>query len=48
MNPEFFEYISERLLKSGASDVFLSNIIMKKGSPGIVLNVIVKKKMLKR
>jgi uncharacterized protein (TIGR00299 family) protein len=40
MNPEFFEYISERLFKAGASDVFYSNIIMKKGRPGIVLNVI--------
>jgi len=40
MNPEFFEYISERLFNAGASDVFLSNIIMKKGRPGVVLNVI--------
>jgi len=40
MNPEFFEYISERLFKAGASDVFISNIIMKKGRPGVVLNVI--------
>ena len=40
MNPEFFEYISDRLFKAGASDVFLSNIIMKKGRPGILLSVI--------
>jgi hypothetical protein len=40
MNPEFFEHISEKLFKAGASDVFLANIIMKKGRPGIVLNVI--------
>jgi pyridinium-3,5-bisthiocarboxylic acid mononucleotide nickel chelatase len=40
MNPEFFDYISERLFLSGASDVFLSNIMMKKGRPGVVLNVI--------
>lgn len=40
MNPEFFEHISEKLFLAGASDVFLSNIIMKKGRPGIVLNVI--------
>lgn len=40
MNPEFFEYISERLFKAGASDVYFSNIIMKKGRPGIVLKVI--------
>jgi uncharacterized protein (TIGR00299 family) protein len=40
MNPEFFEYISDRLFKAGASDVYYSNIIMKKGRPGIVLNVL--------
>jgi uncharacterized protein (TIGR00299 family) protein len=40
MNPEFFEYISEKLFIAGASDVFISNIIMKKGRPGNVLNVI--------
>jgi hypothetical protein len=40
MNPEFFEYISERLFKANASDVFISNIMMKKGRPGIILNVI--------
>jgi pyridinium-3,5-bisthiocarboxylic acid mononucleotide nickel chelatase len=40
MNPEFFGYISEKLFSSGASDVYLSNIIMKKGRPAIVLNVI--------
>lgn len=40
MNPEFFEHISEKLFIAGASDVFLTNIIMKKGRPGIVLSVI--------
>jgi uncharacterized protein (TIGR00299 family) protein len=40
MNPEFFDYIADRLFKAGASDVFISNIIMKKGRPGILLNVI--------
>jgi len=40
MNPEFFDHISDRLFKAGASDVFFSNIIMKKGRPGILLNVI--------
>ena len=43
MNPEFFDHISERLFTSGASDVFLTNIIMKKGRPGIILNVIIEK-----
>jgi pyridinium-3,5-bisthiocarboxylic acid mononucleotide nickel chelatase len=40
MNPEFFEHISEKLFSSGASDVFISGIIMKKGRPGNVLSVI--------
>lgn len=40
MNPEFYEHLSEKLFNSGASDVFLTNIIMKKGRPGIVLSVI--------
>ncbi len=38
--PEFFDYISERLFKAGASDVYYSHTIMKKGRPGIVMNVI--------
>jgi uncharacterized protein (TIGR00299 family) protein len=40
MNPEFFEHISERLFQAGAADVFISNILMKKGRPGCMLNVI--------
>ncbi|MCX6332982.1 MAG: nickel pincer cofactor biosynthesis protein LarC [Bacteroidia bacterium] len=40
MNPEFYEYISEKLFNAGASDVYITNIIMKKGRPGNVLNVI--------
>ena len=43
MNPEFFDHISEKLFKSGAADVFLSNIIMKKGRPGVILHVICEK-----
>jgi hypothetical protein len=40
MNPEFFEYISSKLFNAGVSDVFFSNLIMKKGRPGILLSVI--------
>lgn len=40
MNPEFFEYISQKLFDAGASDVFITNIIMKKGRPGNMLSVI--------
>ena len=45
MNPEFFDYISDSLFKAGASDVFFSNIIMKKGHPGILLSVICEKEI---
>ncbi len=40
MNPEFYDHIINRLFKAGASDVYCSQIIMKKGRPGVVLNVI--------
>ena len=40
MNPEFYDHISEKLFGAGASDVFISNVIMKKGRPGIILGVI--------
>jgi len=40
MNPEFYEYIYDKLFKAGAADVFLTNIIMKKGRPGNMLSVI--------
>lgn len=45
MNPEFYEYISEKLFKAGVSDVFFSNIMMKKGRPGIIVNVICESEM---
>jgi uncharacterized protein (TIGR00299 family) protein len=45
MNPEFFDYVSDRLFSAGASDVFYTNIIMKKGRPGIILNVICEKEL---
>jgi uncharacterized protein (TIGR00299 family) protein len=40
MNPEIYPYTMEKILKAGAKDVFLSNIIMKKGRPGIKISVI--------
>jgi uncharacterized protein (TIGR00299 family) protein len=40
MNPEFYDHISEKLFQAGIADVYLTNIIMKKGRPGIILNVI--------
>jgi uncharacterized protein (TIGR00299 family) protein len=40
MNPEFYDYVLERLFAAGARDVFLSAIQMKKNRPGILLRVI--------
>lgn len=40
MNPQAYEYVMKRLFKAGALDVWLTNIIMKKGRPGIKLTVI--------
>lgn len=40
MNPQIFGYLTELLFKEGALDVFLTPVYMKKGRPGVLLNVI--------
>ena len=40
MNPQVYEYVMERLFASGALDVSLAQVIMKKGRPGILLTVL--------
>ncbi|HHU34241.1 MAG TPA: nickel pincer cofactor biosynthesis protein LarC [Bacteroidetes bacterium] len=40
MNPEWYGYVSELLFEAGASDVYCSNIMMKKGRPSTLLSVI--------
>ncbi|UCH80394.1 MAG: nickel pincer cofactor biosynthesis protein LarC [Nitrospiraceae bacterium] len=40
MNPQVYDYILDRLFKAGALDVHLTQVIMKKGRPGIVLTTI--------
>ncbi len=40
MNPQIYEYVMERLFKAGALDVYLTQVIMKKGRPGIKLSVL--------
>jgi len=40
MNPEFYDYVMERLFESGASDVWLTPIQMKKTRPGTILTVL--------
>jgi len=40
MNPEFYEYVMEKLLDNGALDVYTAPVLMKKGRPGTLLSVI--------
>lgn len=40
MNPEFYDYVMERLFEAGAHDVWLAPIQMKKTRPGTVVNVL--------
>jgi pyridinium-3,5-bisthiocarboxylic acid mononucleotide nickel chelatase len=40
MNPEFYDYVVDRLFSAGARDVFLSPIQMKKNRPATLLRVI--------
>ena len=40
LNPEIYPYVMDKILKAGAKDVFLTNIVMKKGRPGIKISVI--------
>jgi len=42
MNPEFYDYVMDRLFKAGALDVYFSPIQMKKNRPAIKLSVILK------
>ena len=40
MNPQMYENVMDKLFKAGALDVFLENIIMKKGRPAVKLTVL--------
>ncbi len=40
MNPEWAPYLQELLLQEGALDVYIQNVVMKKGRPGMLLKVI--------
>jgi len=42
MNPQFYDYIIKKLIKSGALDAFVTPIIMKKNRPGALLTIICK------
>lgn len=40
MNPQIYGYVMEKLFNEGALDVYLAQIIMKKGRPGVKLTVL--------
>ncbi|MGD2080809.1 MAG: nickel pincer cofactor biosynthesis protein LarC [Nitrospirota bacterium] len=40
MDPRLYEVVMDKLFKAGALDVFLTNILMKKGRPGVKLTVL--------
>lgn len=40
MNPQLYESVVERLFAAGALDVWLAPVQMKKGRPGVILNVL--------
>ncbi|MBM4465372.1 MAG: nickel pincer cofactor biosynthesis protein LarC [Chloroflexi bacterium] len=44
MNPEFYEYVMDKLFRQGALDVFLTPIQMKRNRPAITLSIIVGQK----
>ena len=47
MNPEFYDYIMDKLFSQGALDVFLAPIQMKKNRPAHMLSIIVYEQNLK-
>ncbi len=46
MNPEMYDYIFDVLFKSGANDVFITPIIMKKSRPAVTLSALCNEKTL--
>jgi uncharacterized protein (TIGR00299 family) protein len=40
MNPQIYEHVMERLFGAGALDVFLTQVIMKKSRPGVLITVL--------
>ena len=48
MNPVIYETLVERLYKTGALEVFLTNVQMKKMRPGILLTILAQKQRLEK
>ena len=48
MNPEFYDYVMEKLFAAGALDVYYSSIQMKKNRPAVKINVLVAEHKLQK
>jgi len=46
MNPQIYEYVMEKLFKAGALDVYFTQVLMKKGRPGVKMTVLCNKEQL--
>lgn len=40
MNPQFYEYLFEKLYETGALEVYATSVLMKKNRPGVLLSVL--------
>ena len=46
MNPQIYEYAMEKLFMAGALDVYFTQVLMKKGRPGVKMTVLSNKEQL--
>ncbi len=46
MNPQIYEYVMEKLFKARALDVYFTQVLMKKGRPGVKMTVLCNKEQL--